>query len=515
MKKIGFIYLFVTLLSFALVACTYNDFVSDEPKEYSFSEINGSELQGVDMTLIDDMEFVTGHFTFDAPGTWRVSSDQETWITFSKELDGDYWADIEGNAENNIVYVRISDAGRGYITEKANIKFETNGKEYTVAVVERPGKKWLTILDKDGGAVDFIEIDYSATAWYSFNAPFDCGIVKFPEWIVEPSYENDGYRFSIIDSLDLLQNPLEGELVVSDKTMAIQKTIPVKYWGMDPAAMEIAGDTPWNWLASIDGKELKSKQTLDSVVIKANLEMSVVCRNNAYSLVFAEEVDSILYPKNIEDAWIKATHIDNDPRRVSVSVDAAETNDSRTGYLFAVPDAVCESFMVSLDLRDSTNVFVDKYQKYVLAQVEQRDSGFDVFLVDDGTETETKIPCSVDESADYYIIVSSNYFSGTAPDVTACNVELGKTYVINTKLTEDEWEGNFALLDINGEEVRIRTWIPKQKAVLDEDGYYKITVTIPEDAEWFEENEIAKDVVLCLRTPDIVNIKALVFRVQE
>ena len=171
--------------------------------------------------------------------------------------------------------------------------------------------------------------------------------------------------------------------------------------------------------------------------------------------------------------------------------------------------------MVSLDLRDSTNVFVDKYQKFVLAQVEQRDSGFDVFLVDDGTETETKIPCSVDESADYYIIVSSNYFSGTAPDVTACNVELGKTYVINTKLTEDEWEGNFALLDINGEEVRIRTWIPKQKAVLDEDGYYKITVTIPEDAEWFEENEIAKDVVLCLRTPDIVNIKALVFRVQE
>jgi hypothetical protein len=70
------------------------------------------------------------------------------------------------------------------------------------------------------------------------------------------------------------------------------------------------------------------------------------------------------------------------------------------------------------------------------------------------------------------------------------------------------------LFDINGEEIRTKTWIPEKKGVLGDDGYYRINITVPE-ASWFEENEIDKDVVLRLYTPDIVNIKALVLRVQE
>ena len=509
MKKSNFIYLFVALLSVGFIACNETEIGNEQLQEISFSEV--SEL---DMDLLDSVGFASGYFTLEANGEWLVSSDQMTWVTFSKSLDGEYYADVAGNKGSDTVYVKISNNGRGYNGDKANIKLIANGEEYVVSTVERPGKKWLNITDSNGATVEAVEIGYSATGWFSFKAPFDCGIIEWLEWLEEPVFENDGYRFSVVADEELLQNPQEGVLLVSDITKTLQCNIPVKYIGMDPTVMEITGDSPWNWLASIDGKELKSKQTLDSVVIKANLEMNVVCRNNAYSIIFAEEVDSVLYPKNADEAWIKGVCDENNPKAVTVTVDAAESGASRSGYLFAVPEAVCDSFNLSLALSDSTNVFVDKYQKYVLAQIEQRDGGFDVYRVDESGET--RIQCEIDESADYYIIVASNFFSGTAPDVSACNVELGKSYVINTKLTEAEWSPtNFALFDINGEEIRIKTWIPEKKGVLGDDGYYRINITVPEDASWFEENEIDKDVVLRLYTPDIVNIKALVLRVQE
>lgn len=508
MKKSSFIYLFVALLSVGFIACNETEIDNEQLQEISFSEV--SEL---DMDLLDSVGFATGYFTLEANGEWLVSSDQMTWVTFSKSFDGEYYADVAGNKGSNTVYVRISNNGRGYNGDKASIKLIADGKEYVVSTVERPGKKWLNIVDINGAVVDAIEIGYSATEWFSFKAPFDCGIIEWPEWLEEPVFENDGYRFSVVADDELLQNPLEGTLLVSDITKNLQCNVSVKYIGMDPTAMEITGDTPWNWLASMNGKELKSKQTLDSVVVKASLEMNVVCRNNAYSIIFAEEVDSVLYPKNADEAWIKAVCDENNPKAVTVTVDAASSSTSRSGYLFAVPEAVCDSFNIALALQDSTNVFVDKYQKYVLAQVEQRDAGFDVYLVEENGET--RIPCEVDESADYYVIVASNYFSGTAPDVSACNVKPEKEYIINTKLTEEEWSPkNFALFDINGEEIRTKTWIPEKKGVLGDDGYYRINITVPE-ASWFEENEIDKNVVLRLYTPDIVNIKALVLRVQE
>lgn len=509
MKKIGLIYLFVALFSAGFVACTEDNIGGQGEKKFTLSEV-----EELDVALLDSVDYIVGHFTFDAPSKWAVTSDQMMWVTFSKSFDGEYYPDITGDAGNNTVYVKISNDGREYNIDKANITIVVGDGEYTVSSIERPGKKWLNIIANDGSVVDVVELDQTATGWVSFQAPFDCAIIEWPEWLVAPVYENDGYRLTVVDSLDLLQNPLDGMLLVSDATSTIQSAVPVKYSGMDPTIMEITGDSPWNWLVSIDGKEIKSKQALDSVVIKESLEMNLVCRNNDYSIIFAEEIDSVLYPKSSSEAWIKAVVDEQNPRAVSVKVDSAKTNATRSGYLFAVPAAVCDSFNIALSSCDSTINIVDKYEKYVLAQIEQRDAGFDVVHVENGVET--KISCSVDETADYYIIISNNYFNATDPDVSACNVEYGKSYTINTKLTKDEWiPTNFVLYDINGEEIRIKTWIPEKEAVLGDDGYYRLNIVVPDDASWFEENEIAKDVVLRLYTRDVVNIKALVLRVQE
>lgn len=509
MKKIGFIYSFIALLSIGFVACTEGDFAG-KVKETSFTEV-----EGLDVALLDSMEYVIGSFKFDTPEKWTVTSDQMMWVSFSDAVDGEFYADISGAAGENIVYVKVSDAGREYSADSAKITLTSGNNDYVVSTITRPGKKWLDVRTKDGSAVDAVEIDESANAWYLLDGLFECAPTAYPLWLQEPVYEDGGYRFSIVDSLELLQNPLEGELVVSDRTNTYQAYIPVKYSGMDPATVRISGDTPWNWLASIDGKRIRSKQAMDSVVIKESLEMDVFCRNNAYTILFAEEKDSILYPKTIEDAWMKTTR---NGSKVSVTVDASETGAPRSGYLFAVPDVLCDSLNTALSALDSTKNILDKYENLVLVQMEQRASGFDVFLVED--DVETAIPCEIDEQADWFVIVASNYFNGTDPDVSACNVELGKSYVINTKLTEENWSPkDMALYDIDYEEIRIGSWIPKKKGILGEDGFYRIYVEVPEnliiDEEVDPDKKYNNNIVLRLLSPDGLNMKALVFRVQE
>ena len=506
MKKIGFIYSFIALLSIGFVACTEVEFAG-KGKELSFAEV-----EGVDVTLLDSMEYVIGSFKFDAPEKWTVTSDQMMWVSFSDAVDGEFYADISGAAGENIVYVKVSDAGREYSADSAKITLTSGNNDYVVSTITRPGKKWLDVRTKDGSVVDVIEIGKSANAWYSLKGLVEYPTI-YPSWLREPVSVDGGYSFSIVDSLDLLWNPLEGEIVVSDKTNTYQVNLPIVYSG-NPALTIISGDTPWGWLASIDGKKIKSKQAMDSVVIKESLEMEVICRNNAYSVVFAEEKDSLLYPKSADDAWIKAARNGN---KVSVTVDASETDAPRSGYLFAVPEVLRDSFDIALSMIDSTKNILDKYESCVLVQMEQIAAGFGVFLVED--DVETAVPCEIDEQADWFVIVASNYFNGTDPDVSACNVELGKSYVINTKLTEDNWSPkDMALYDIDYEEIRIGSWIPKKKAVL-EDGFYRIYIEVPEslviDEEVDPNKKYNNNIVLRLLSPDGLNMKALVFRVQE
>ena len=91
----------------------------------------------------------------------------------------------------------------------------------------------------------------------------------------------------------------------------------------------------------------------------------------------------------------------------------------------------------------------------------------------------------------------------------ACDVELGKSYVINTKLTSDDWSKSYALHDINGEEIRATKW--KLKISEGEEGYYRVSITVPKSLD----EELDNNIVLRLFTSDNVNIKALVLRVQE
>ena len=68
---------------------------------------------------------------------------------------------------------------------------------------------------------------------------------------------------------------------------------------------------------------------------------------------------------------------------------------------------------------------------------------------------------------------------------------------------------SYALHDINGEEIRATKW--KLKISEGEEGYYRVSITVPKSLD----EELDNNIVLRLFTSDNVNIKALVLRVQE
>ena len=67
----------------------------------------------------------------------------------------------------------------------------------------------------------------------------------------------------------------------------------------------------------------------------------------------------------------------------------------------------------------------------------------------------------------------------------------------------------------------IKEFYPMQEGLFDasveehKDGYYRVYITIPDVWDEYEEAGLGKNIILRLFTPDGVNIKALVLRVQE
>lgn len=507
----------------AVAICSCFVACNDSADESTVKGASCSEIKDLNIEILDDKETAEGYFTLTAYGKWSVSSDK-MWVTFSTSADGEFYYDIQGNAGVYTVYVKVNNTARDFAESTAVVKLSDAAGEQKVGAITRPAKQYeFDILSEDGAIIDNIAINAKATQWVCFDANFECGIIDYPSWLMEPVLENNGYRFNVIE--DSVPKQRAGTLVVGNSDNTKRYSFGISYIGMEPTAIEISGDSPWGWVVSLDGQEFKKdkssliEETEDPVIYGA-LNMNVVCRDYSYKFVFTENVSETLSIKEGDDAWIRAVRDVNNPTAVSVTVDEYKQKSSRSGYLFAVPDALYENFKSVVEAGKDTIVWMSGENRkdsisiynYVLADVIQKDEGFKVFqIADDGTETE--IPCEVDEEADYYMKLSSEL---TITDIMACDVSLGKSYLVDTKLTVDDWlPENIALYDINGEEIRVKTWIPERVGVLGDDGYYKINITVPSDNEWFEENGIDRNVVLRLRTSDNVNIKALVLRVQE
>lgn len=454
-----------------------------------------------DMASLDSCESIVSSFEITSNGAWNLYSDK-MWVKLSMQPDGAFFNDVQGGEGTHTVYIKVTNDARGFGNAHANVTLVAGGKSQNVVTVERKGWDYdFALVSSEGEKIEKIEIGTDATAWVAANANFDCSILSFPSWLAQPEASEGGYTLNVANSFVPFEK--EGVVIFGNVDGSVTYEVPVAYVGMDPTLMKIEGDnTPWGWKVSLDGKTFMQETTTASgetveTVVEDAIVFSVTCLNYNYELVSAQvNSNGKLELMHADESWILATQNENDPSQVSVSV-SASTASSRSGYLFAVPVAMYSNFEDSLAASSDVDAFVDSNLSYVVLEVEQKSlEATDGFIITgaDGAA----VPCVAEE--EYYEWLCSEF---SITDLTACELVPGKDYTIVTRLNANDWQGNFAITDLEGNHQRLKSW-GNPTAELGEDGLYKLNITVPAS--------LNKTIVLRLYTPQIVNIKALVIR---
>ena len=453
-----------------------------------------------DMASLDSCESIVSSFEITSNGAWNLYSDK-MWVKLSMQPDGAFFNDVQGGEGTHTVYIKVTNDARGFGNAHANVTLVAGGKSQNVVTVERKGWSYdFALVSSEGEKIERIEIGTDATAWVAANANFDCSILSFPSWLAQPEASEGGYTLNVANSFVPFEK--EGVVTFGNVDGSVTYEVPVAYVGMDPTLMKIEGDnTPWGWKVSLDGKTFMQETTTASgetveTVVEDAIAFSVTCLNYDYKLVPVQVNNGMLAVMNESESWILASQNNNDLSQVSVSVSAFASG-SRSGYLFAVPAAMYENFADSLAASSDVDAFVDSNLSYVVLEVEQKSleatDGFIITAADGAA-----VPCVAEE--EYYEWLCSEF---SITDLTACELVPGKNYTIVTRLNKDDWEGNFAITDLEGAHQRLKSW-GNPTAELGEDGLYKLNITVPAS--------LNKTIILRLYTPQIVNIKALVIR---
>ena len=453
-----------------------------------------------DMASLDSCESIVSSFEITSNGAWNLYSDK-MWVKLSMQPDGAFFNDVQGGEGTHTVYIKVTNDARGFGNAHANVTLVAGDKSQNVVTVERKGWDYdFALVSSEGEKIEKIEIGTDATAWVAANANFDCSILSFPSWLAQPEASEGGYTLNVANSFVPFEK--EGVVTFGNVDGSVTYEVPVAYVGMDPTLMKIEGDnTPWGWKVSLDGKTFMQETTTASgetveTVVEDAIVFSVTCLNYDYKLVPVQVNNGMLAVMNESESWILASQNNNDLSQVSVSVSASASG-SRSGYLFAVPAAMYENFADSLAASSDVDTFIDSNLSYVVLEVEQKSlEATDGFIITDADGA--SVPCVAEE--EYYEWLCSEF---SITDLTACELVPGKNYTIVTRLNKDDWEGNFAITDLEGAHQRLKSW-GNPTAELGEDGLYKLNITVPAS--------LNKTIILRLYTPQIVNIKALVIR---
>ncbi len=483
----------------AIVLCCWVSACSDDddivPVEISFTT-----PAMFDMAALDSCESIVTSFELTSDGAWHLSSDK-MWVKLSMQSDGEYHNDIQGGEGVHTIYIKVTNEARGFGNAHATVNVIAGNKSQNVVTIEREGMEHtFSLLSAEGEKIKNIEIGTDATVWVTPVANFECSILSSPEWLAEPEALDGGYTLNVANSFV----PYEKEGVVTfgsvDGSTVFE--VPVMYVGMEPSLMKIeGGNTPWGWKVSLDGKTFMQETTSASgenveTVVENALTFSATCLNYDYKLVPLQVNNGKLEEMSAGESWIIATQNENDPSQVSVSV-SASTVASRVGYLFAVPAAMQDDFADSLAVSSDVDTFIDSNLSYVVLEVEQKSlEATDGFIITDANGT---VVSSVVEE-EYYEWLCSEF---SITDLTACELVPGESYTIVTRLNASDWQGNFAITDLEGAHQRLKSW-GNPSPELGEDGLYRLNITVPAS--------LNKTIILRLYTPQIVNIKALVIR---
>ena len=498
MKYISKWYIACLAMAFCCLVSACSEDEEQAPVEVSFTAPGE-----FDMSALDSCESIINSFEITANGAWSLYSDK-MWVKLSLERDGWYFNDLKGGEGVHTVYIKVSNDARDFNDAQATISLVTDEKTQNVVTIHRKGiEHTFALLSSEGEVIDTIGFGNDANVWVAPETNFECSVLSYPEWLDEPEALSGGFSLKV--SSPYVPFEQQGTVTFGNIDGSVVCNVPVVYLGMDANVIRISGDyTPWNWKVSLDGKTfiqegLSASGENAEVMVENSLLFSVTCFNYDYKLIPFQVNDGKLEEMSADESWILTSQDQNDLSQLSVSVAALESG-SRSGYLFAVPTTKYESLMDSLAVSTDADTFIDSNVDYVVAAVEQEEfKDSDGFIITDANGAD--VSCVVEE--EYYEALCSDF---TITDLMACNLVPGESYTINSRLTDEDWGGSIAIVELNGNNYKshfLSKW-GSPKSVVGEDGTYSFTIKVPESLD--------KMVIIRLYNSGNINVKALVIR---
>lgn len=488
----------------AMVLCCLVSACSDD-EDVAPAEVSFTAPGDFDMASLDSCESIVNTFELTSNCAWNLCSDR-MWVKLSLHADGEFYNDIQGAEGTHKVYIKVTNEARSFDDAKANVTLMAGNVSKSVVTIERKGKgNEFALLSKNGTVLEKIEIGSNASIWVAPDANFDCSIIAYPDWLVEPEVVDGGFKLAVISSLELYPYKKEGTVIFGNADESVTYEVPVVY-AWEPTYIMIESDhTPWDWNVTLDGKTflqevLSASGEYVETIVENAFEYNVTCLNYDYKLIPAQVYEGKLVPMDVARSWIRTSRNDSDPSKVTVSVTSL-SSDSRSGCLFAVPAGYYNNFMDSLLASSNATDFIDSNLSYVMLELQQRElenrDGF-VITAEDGTLID-----EVSIEDEYYEYLCSEF--GTT-DITSCYLVPGNTYIIEPKLNKDDWGGNLNIQYLDGvqENPELMDWGINKQPKPDSDGLYKVKIKVPK--------KFNKEVLMRLYTPDGVNIKALLIR---
>lgn len=501
MKKMKHIFLLalVALSAIGFTACSDDDDnATVEPK------VDILSVESYDMSELDANGYVLTAVKFSSSTPWRLYADK-MWVLFARNEIGTYMNDATGLAGTHTIYIKITGDGRDFEAAEANISIAAAGKNFPVETVSRSAKKHeITITDEDGGSMESIDIDGSASVSVRISGNSQYGIKSYPEWLEEPTLHEEGYDFEVKENFT--PYVLSGNIVLASADGLAEYTFPVNYAGMPGDRIEINGDyTSWAWEVSLDGKTFVNESPTveggtELVTLEGHIPFAIKCLNYDCQFILAEEANNGSVVVSA-DPWLVVERSADDESSVLVTAKTFEPSKaarSRKGYLFAVPSAIYDTFMSEIAAAADMLSLIDTHEKYVMLEITQKDiyapEGFTVTDADGNI-----IPCVAETDKDLYEWVSSEL--GITEVYTIEGINDAK-YTINTLYTEEDWGGGYNIYD-SSDYANARIWSLSRK--INDEGYYILSLKVPVASKFTEP------VVIRLHDNN-VNKKALIIK---
>lgn len=327
----------------------------------------------------------TGNLTFNAYGTWTLSSDK-TWFKLATET---------GIAGDQTVGYTVTDDGQGFLDDQATITFAIGTRSTTFTATrtakDRALKLFSRVEDPETGDYKLVEVESIDLAYAdnagTYNANFAVVTnydwkLTAPAWIsvdednmsgdANPDETEPAIQWIQVNLAAAQADDMTGELVFADrndasKHISKQVTCPGSTGYM---IAKVNPETNFN----PEGKYVATNPGGD-VTIMDNYEFTITSGNEGVKFIYVGK-DQWGYNPDLEIDWCD---IAMTPKTVGPAVKeftcklstGENTGDARMTTVVALPAAIAGSLTAADLLDDSWSEILEQYQPYVITTATQ------------------------------------------------------------------------------------------------------------------------------------------------